>query len=224
MAAVSTLLVGCGPALAGGASLLLGVIAFVGLLLSVERRAAAGPPVPCSGYEVTLCSGGYLRKSCCPKGSKCNFQNPPHIECGNGYCVEGADRGRCPAPQPQIDTNSTAASCAGAWQPVCLDHHVKQACVAPYHTNYTGPSHNPAFKTCLQDRCTTSPFVEDCYPTKAELGGATCAGKWTQVCLGGKAVERCLPTGANATEFPATRFTTCKDASCVVGDDRAKCP
>lgn len=218
--------VGCGAAAAGGASLLLGALTFAALLLSVERRANAGPPTICTGYEVPQCQSGWITKACCPAGSKCNFRSAPYVECGNGYCVDGKDRGRCVAPKPQVEPATDASQCnrGGTWQDACLDHRVQKACIASYPTNYGGPSHNPSWKTCMKNRCTTSALVEDCYPTKAELGAAACPGKWTPVCLGGKVEERCLPASANASEFPATRITTCKDGSCVVGDDRDACP
>jgi hypothetical protein len=43
------------------------------------------------------------------------------------------------------------------------------------------------------------------------------------VCLGGKLSERCLPQPIPpATTWRATRYVTCGDGSCAVGDDVAK--
>ena len=90
-------------------------------------------------------------------------------------------------------------------------------------TNYDGPPPNPSFRRCGEDRCTTHRFVEDCYPTRAELGAADCEGSWTKVCLGGKVEERCLPGGWQKLmmAMPATKYATCPDGTCAVGDAAA---
>lgn len=199
------------------------------LALAACERADAGAPVMCSGYENKSCDNGRVTKHCCPAGAKCNFIAPDFLECGNGYCTVGRDRGRCPTPTPQAmaDKQDEAACKAGwgQWQSACVDHRVTTACIASYPTNYTGPSHNPPFQTCMKNRCTTSQFAEACYPTRQELTrDVECHGKWQKVCLGGKAEERCLPASATVSEFPATQFSACRDGSCVVGADPKLCP
>ncbi len=94
-------------------------------------------------------------------------------------------------------------------------------------SNYSGPSANPAFTRCgppSAKRCTTHVLIEDCHPTRAELGAAACDGAWTKVCLGGKIDERCLPGGLGAPTFEAKTYVVCGDGSCAVGDDRRACP
>ncbi|MBT9559557.1 MAG: hypothetical protein IV100_26240 [Myxococcales bacterium] len=200
--------------------------------------ALAGPPMPrprCEGSESTSCSAtppkagervslGRIGYNCCPPTAKCNYAYVPFTECGHETCVYGRDPGRCPTRQPVVDPSASkdgGKSCSyGEPEQVCLNRKVTSACLMPYPTNYSGPPRNPPFKTCGDDRCTTSTFIEDCYPTRAET--KKCDGAWTPVCLGGQLTDRCLPKAPPAgTTFAATVFATCKDGSCAIGGEGA---
>ena len=199
------------------------------LLGGAPRRARAGAPVGCDGSESRVCEEGRIVRRCCPKGAKCNFRNPPHIDCGDGTCVAGHDEGRCAPPQPQTTVAKDEADCkkqSGSWEPACVAHKVTKACILPVPTNYTGPQHNPPFRTCRGgDRCTTGRFIEDCHPGRDELEHQVCGGSWTKVCLGGKVVDRCLPWVVQPkSEYPASTYVTCDDGSCAVGEDKDVCP
>lgn len=198
----------------------------------VAGTAKAGPPVPrppCNGSESHSCSAprpkdgqrvsvGAITSHCCPAGAHCNYAYVPYTECGNGACVYGRDPGRCPAPQPSVDPAKTCST--QGMEKVCLGHKVTEACVMPVPTNYTGPSPNPTYRTCGDGRCTTSSFMEDCYPTRKEA--KACDGTWTKVCLGGEVSERCLPkTPPEGVRWTATEFSKCKDGSCVMGPEDA---
>ncbi len=199
---------GCVPA-AGGS--LLGVLALLMLTLGAVSSARAGAPLQCDGDETPYCDKGRIRQNCCPKNADCNFKSPPFTDCGDGWCVEGFDRGRCPAPEPYV------TECRSPDATVCLAKKVTKACIMPVPTNYMGPSRNPHYRTCGDGtRCTTSPFYEDCFPKRGVL--TSCDGQWTKVCLGGKVEERCLPKGP-LTQFEATRYATCKDGGCAVGTE-----
>jgi hypothetical protein len=194
------------------------------LLATVAARA--GAPVPCDGTESWVCEGGRMVKHCCPKTAKCNYRNPPHIDCGDGTCVEGGDEGRCVPPQAARMAAKSEAECTkeyGRWEPACVAHKVTKACVAPVPTNYTGPPTNPPYRTCRDDRCTTSRFIEDCHPARA--AAKTCADGWTKVCLEGKVTERCLPAVPDPkSEYRAASYVVCGDGSCAVGADKSVCP
>lgn len=214
----------------GAASGLLGLVL---LVVPFASSARAGPPMPCEGYETTSCENGWVRTHCCPKNAKCNFDFPSFISCGNQTCVVGADAGRCPAPLPMVDpSKKSAADCGYGWEDACVARKVTKACIMPVPTNYSGPDRNPPYRTCGDDRCTTHSFLEDCFPTKEELGSKACKGGWTKVCLGGKVHERCLPNSpmtplipnTPSDTFRATEFTLCPDTSCVVGSDAKICP
>jgi hypothetical protein len=192
---------------------------------SRTRTANAGSPAPCDGYEETVCQGGVISTRCCPKGKRCNFRNPPHVSCGDGYCVEGHDVGRCPAPQAQTTPAKSEGECkatSGSWEPACVGGKVTSACIMPVPTNYTGPRPNPRFTTCRQDRCTTSRFVEACHPARGEIADKDCPG-FTKVCLGGKVAERCLPFVFGKKTYQAARYVECGDGSCAVGEDKQAC-
>ncbi len=201
--------------------------------------AFAGPPMPrptCEGSESKTCSAtqpragerislGHIGYNCCPPGASCNYAYVPFTECGHETCVYGRDPGRCPTRQPAVDPNARkdgekTCKYGGMPEQVCLNRKVTDACLLPYPTNYSGPPRNPPFTTCGEGRCTTSNYIEDCYPTRAET--KTCDGAWTPVCLGGTLTDRCLPkappTGAT---FAATEFAKCKGGSCAIGDDGA---
>lgn len=233
--ATTTLILGaaaltaCG---AGGASVLgaaLGGLGLLALLLPASRVARAGPPIPCSGYEDTTCSNERLVKRCCPEGARCNYASPRYLECGHGTCVVGADPGRCPSPAPVATPAASAEDCRGGWALACVDRKVSGICIMPMPTNYGGPGFNPPYRTCGEPRdqlgaaCTTHLLIEDCHPTRAELGDAACDGAWAKVCLGGEVAERCLPADAAPPEYRATAFVTCGDGSCAVGADATAC-
>lgn len=196
--------------------------------LSACDHAQAGAPLQCTGQETRSCSAGRVQVRCCPAEATCNYRTRPFLECGNGLCTEGHDRGRCPAPQPAVQAGAldeiACRATHGTWQEACVDHHVATVCIESFPTNYTGPARNPPFTRCMKNRCTTSSFAEDCYPTRRELTkDVECHGKWQKVCLGGKAEDRCLPASATPAEFPATKFVTCPQGGCAVGDDPQSC-
>lgn len=222
---------GCG---AGGASILgaaLGAVGLLALLLPASRVVRAGPPMPCQGVEERVCSNGQIAKRCCPRGAKCNFDSRPFLDCGHGTCVHGADPGRCPSPAPRFKTQGAPEDCGGpsGWRLACVDRAVSGICIMPMPTNYAGPGFNPPYRTCGEPRdqlgaaCTTHLLIEDCHPTRAELGSEPCDGGWAKVCLGGEVAERCLPAGAAPPEYRATAFVTCGDGSCAVGTDATVC-
>lgn len=224
LAALGLVLLALGFTACGVSADLMTAVGFLGVgILAWPLTARAGAPIPCDGYEVQSCDGRMIQRQCCPAGARCNFEAPPYELCGNQTCVLGSDRGRCPSPQPTVDTKTKQADCRSGWVDACVSKKVTRACVLPMPTNFSGPSHNPPYRTCGEDRCTTHTFIEDCFPTKAELGAKACDGAWTDVCLGGKVEPRCLKPVTD-TRFEATTFTICPDKSCVVGDSAAKCP
>jgi hypothetical protein len=196
----------------------------------LATRVRAGESIPCSGYEERACNNGNIARLCCPAGAKCNFANRPFVACGHETCVDGRDPGRCPAPAPRTFAAKDEVECRtkyGHWAPACIERRVQNACIPMQPTNYTGPGANPAFRTCgpaSAARCTTHVLMEDCYPSRTELGKAACDGAWTKVCLGGTIGERCLPTGPGAPTFPAATYVPCDDGSCATGADRRACP
>ncbi|MCC6621245.1 MAG: hypothetical protein IT385_08320 [Deltaproteobacteria bacterium] len=219
------------------------VAALTTLALALPMRGArAGAPMPCQGYEATSCEDGFLRKHCCPEGTKCNFDFPRYLDCGQGTCVVGADIGRCPAPVPRVTPAAATPGCGEGWELACVDRRVTKACIPPVPTNYTGPGMNPPFRACgdgrakrtatpadftkadVGARCTTHVLYEDCFPSRGEVLPRSCLGAWEKVCLGGKVVHKCLPEGAPADAFPAKAFVACDDGSCAVGADKAACP
>src|SRR5262245_34259616 len=131
---------------AGGvapAALLLG-FGLLFLAATAWRSAQAGPPPRCVGGEATVCEGGVLRRRCGPGPAPA-----PFTPCGAGYCVLGRDVGRCPAPEPRV----MPGACGGfRGQKACVKKRVIEACVMPVPTNYSGPSMNPHFQACGDDR------------------------------------------------------------------------
>ena len=118
---------------------------------------------------------------------------------------------------------ATQADCNGSWEKACVAGKVTMACIMPVPTNYAGPNRNPPFRECGEDRCTTSPFIEHCYPVKAAEGEAACLTGWTKVCLQGRITERCLPLAAPKSQA-STDFTACPTAgTCVLGQDADAC-
>jgi hypothetical protein len=240
---------------AGAPGVFIAAAMFVGLLaLAAPSRHVvpavhAGSPVGCDGWESSYCNSGRVAAHCCPKNAKCNYRDPPFVECGHGLCAVGHDIGRCPAPEPSLFTmepnpmGADEASCKakhGDWQLVCADKVVVAACIPPMPTNYSGPGYSPQFFACGKgqrlvsdepaagDRCSTHVLKASCYPTAAELGeAAKCLGKWEEVCLAGKVDKRCLPVSVPPLEtfnWRATKFVKCDDGSCAVGDadDKAR--
>lgn len=239
--ALTLLMVGCSPLLgvSGAAGLAaMGLLASVALGLAFGRAraepsasatsAASGAPLPppvCDGFEHASCADGRIAVSCCPKGAKCNYRNEPYQDCGDGACVPGNDPGLCPPKQPQVDPGKTAAECPGGWIKACVDRKVTMACLMPVPTNYMGPALNPPFRECGDDRCTTSRYVEDCYPAKGTpAASSVCLTGWTDVCLMGVLSQRCLPLGAPKSDA-SQRFVRCADAPgrCAIGDDQGAC-
>jgi hypothetical protein len=217
--AIAVVAFGCSAGISAGPAAMLGFLLLVTSVVGLSRRSArAGAPAPCQGSETTVCQNGYISRQCCPQGAKCNYRNAPFLTCGDGYCVEGKDPGRCPSPRANV--MACDASAPGRVE-ACVDRKVTKACVMPVPTNYTGPSQNPSFRTCGDGRCTTHQYVEDCYPTRAEKRFCP-LGQWAKVCLGGRVTERCLPMGS-LSRFPTTTYATCSNGSCAVGDKSA-CP
>jgi len=225
LAALTIALAACGPGATAGWGTALGVMMALGISWRVGGgEARSGPPMPCTGYEVTTCNGKRLVKNCCPRGAKCNYRNPAHIKCGHGTCVQGNDPGMCPSPKPVVTPAKTKADCrTGNWAKACIDRKVTEACIMSVPTNYMGPGMNPVFQTCGADRCTTHKLLEDCFPTKKELGKTKCDGKWEKVCLAGKVEDRCVPKAHLKTSLPAKTYMSCKDGSCAVGSDAGAC-
>ncbi len=248
VALLATVFVGCAPAVGGGWMLALAVVAAALLGMApldaradappatstpgVDYRAARppGPPPPrppCDGWEHKSCRGGNIAVSCCPKNARCNYAYAPFVECGNGSCVPGKDRGRCPEKVPMTQPGVSKEKCdTYHWQKVCLNNKVTEACIMPVPTNYMGPPRNPPFKRCSDQRCTTTDFRAACYPTKAETSECGRSRSWRKVCLMGKVEERCLPrppTNFSGTFYPATQFVECPDKTCVVGTDKNDC-
>lgn len=188
--------------------------------LGFAANVRAGAPVPCQGSTHESCDGTYIQRTCCPLNAPCNYRNRPYVSCGDGYCAHGADLGRCPVPQAHVIDSAQCAK--DGFVKACINHAVKDVCLMSVPTNYTGPSRNPAFIALPDGRCTTSRFVEEAYPVRN--ASAKCDGAWTRVCLGGKVEERCLPkTAPDGHAFQATKYVTCKDKSCAVGDDKSAC-
>lgn len=192
------------------------------------------PPEPPLGVERGTahhsCDGARIQTSYCPPGAYCNYRYMPFVDCGAGNCVIGADAGLCPAPKATTLAATSKADCKGSWEPVCLDRKVTDACV-PKTQGRRAP--NPPFVSCGAGRCTTSRFVEDCYPTRKELGKTACDGTWEKVCLLGKLEERCVPKTAPApstssvTPVPgsehATTYVSCGKGRCAVGTHKGAC-
>lgn len=244
------LLMGCGPGVVGTSGFFFGALLFAGALalMTPTRRvvpaAQAGAPVGCDGWESNYCNEGSVGTHCCPKHAKCNFADPPYVDCGSGLCVTGFDVGRCKAPLPHVlpkgaaDTKDKCAAEHGSWELVCAEKVVAHACIPPMPTNYSGAGWNPRFTACgagqrLEskspaapgDRCTTHILKEDCYPTQQQLGDDKCLGDWQEVCLGGKVEKRCLPVSVpplKSYSWRATEFVKCDDGSCAVGETDQK--
>lgn len=232
---VVLLLAGCSPMIGAGAGFF-GVLLVVGVAFlsytrasaepgAAESSAATGAPMPrptCDGWEHKSCQDGRIKYSCCPKGAKCNYRYAPFQECGYEQCVPGNDKGACPAREPVIDAGKTQAECdktSGQWAKVCANNQVKMACLPPMVTNYMGPPYNPSFRECGDNRCTTSRFIEDCYPNKA--AEAKCLTGWTDVCIEGKLTQKCLPLTARKSEA-STGFVKCPDG-CAIGEGPEAC-
>jgi hypothetical protein len=230
---------GCGG---GTAPLGLG-LGLIMLAWPFARSSQAGAPMPCDKRAPAVCSSGYIQNTCCawdPSHPHCKagFKPEPFVSCGSNLCVEGNDPGRCPAPLAAHDTGVTAEQCngsssyGGGWQPACIDRKVKEVCIPPVPTNYTGPAQNPPYRTCGGDRCTTHTLMEDCFPAEEEalsfmplsmnrehglcLSSAG-PGTWKKVCLGGKVDLRCVPRPYDRNRGGRSPFVSCPDGSCAVG-------
>ncbi len=231
------LALGCTPVLgAGGLPFLLGFGLIIGLGFALtaqagpkaERAAVAptgegtgGAPMPrpkCEGWEHKSCRQGRIAYSCCPKGAKCNYRLSAFQDCGYERCVPGNDPGMCPPDQPMGSAAAKEADCPAGWAKACIDGKLAQMCVMPVPTNFTGPSNNPSFRTCGGDYCTTSRFIDACYPTKEVV--KTCAVPFTKVCLMGVVTERCIPAGA-PTSAASKGFVMCDATRCAIGDKSA---
>ncbi|MEZ4463037.1 MAG: hypothetical protein R3F43_00605 [bacterium] len=153
----------------------------------------------CARAPSTRAARGHIRTSCCPQNAKCNYRYAPFQACseapasraGIPACApEGAHRhrGRHPGGLPrQLGARLRAGQGGGRL------HHAR-----PHQLR--GPTRNPAFRECGDGRCTTSPFIEHCYPVKPAEGEAACLTGWTKVCLQGRITERCLPLAAPKTQ------------------------
>ncbi len=108
---VTPLLAACDAGAVTGLALLPGALALLVIAGPLGRTGRAGAPIPCDGYEETVCQGGHIQRLCCPKGAKCNFDNGPFIACGHQTCVDGRDRGRCPSPLPRTVAAKDEADC-----------------------------------------------------------------------------------------------------------------
>lgn len=214
-----------------------------GVLIWHEARADEGPPSPrgrtpspdgdacgapyiprCDGYETESCQDGHIKKSCCPQNAKCNYRFAPFVACGEGLCVNGKDPSLCVPRQPAVTEAKDEADCKakyGDWEPACISGRVTPACIMGVPTNYMGPSRNPPFKTCNDTACTTSQFIEACYPERAE--GVSCLFGWTKVCLQGRITERCIAPGAARSEA-SQGFVECGPGRCAIGKDANVCP
>jgi hypothetical protein len=214
-------LAGCGAAVGAGGGLLLALLVALAAF-ALGRAAGAGAPMRCDGTETMVCENGHAYAKCCPKGAKCNYKNPPFVDCGHATCVLGGDVGRCPSPKPHATAARSKAACDkehGAWEEACIDGKVDSVCLPPMPTNYSGPGQNPQVRRCGWGRCTTNTLYEHCFPRRGET--LWCSGAWTKVCLGGKVEERCLKKPIE--DFPAAKYSACGDGSCAVGDKSA-CP
>ncbi len=230
LALLALAVAGCAP-LAGAGTWLIAVVALA--WLAVPSRTQAGPPLPrpkCSGSETKQCSNGRITYHCCPANAKCNYAYAPFVECGYESCVPGQDLGRCPVPRTRSVPAKNADDCNvnhhGRWEKACIDRKVTMACIPGVPTNFSGPAFNPPFKTCGPDQCTTSRYVEDCYPTKAEA--TSCPGGWTTVCLQGRLEERCVPAATSLTKTVTgkpvvSEFVRCGEQTCAMGTDKAAC-
>jgi hypothetical protein len=178
-----------------------------------------GPPMPrpvCIGWEHKTCSNGRINISCCPKNVKCNYaQTGPFTPCGYNSCVPGKDIGQCPPRQPNVLPNKTKETCGSQWAKACVAGKVTEACIMMVPTNYGGPPMNPRFTTCGEDRCTTLALPAACEPTAKELPGDQCKGTWSDTCIGGEVVKRCLPKPAET--YASTKFAMCDDKRCAIG-------
>lgn len=181
------------------------------------------PKPPCEGTEHESCQGGRIQVDCCPQGARCNYAFAPFQACGDGACVQGQDPGLCPPREAATQPAADEADCKakyGSWEPACIAGKVTPACILPVPTNYTGPPPNPPFRTCGDDHCTTSPYIEACTPPRAE--GESCLTGWTKVCLMGRLTERCLPfTGARS--IASTQIAECGGGRCAIGTGPAAC-
>lgn len=231
------LLAGCSPLLGAAAwPAFLGValLAGVGLFLSSASATPKGSaataeatgaiaPEPCDGWEHKSCGAdGQIQKSCCPKGARCNYRSQPFTECGGDRCVLGHDPGMCPPPKPMMSAAKTQAECKERWEPACVGNTVTPSCIMTVPTNYMGPARNPRFLTCGDDRCTTSNFIEDCYPQKTGAM-SVCASGWTKVCLLGRITERCIPPGAQQTAASKGFVECAAPGTCAIGAEKGVC-
>ncbi|MCB9548480.1 MAG: hypothetical protein H6706_21950 [Myxococcales bacterium] len=232
-AGLGLLVAGCAPVVGSGAlgaGVIFAALALAGLAGRAQARPArgdaCGAPMPkpvCTGTEHQSCVEGRVLTSCCPQGAKCNYRYAPFQACGDDTCVPGKDPGQCPPKEPIALPAATQADCNGSWEKACVAGKVTMACIMPVPTNYAGPNRNPPFRECGEDRCTTSPFIEHCYPVKPAEGEAACLTGWTKVCLQGRITERCLPLAAPKSQA-STDFTACPTAgTCVLGQDADAC-
>lgn len=216
------------------------------VLVPFSFRARAGAPLPCSGWEIAGCVDGRIQKACCPQGAICNFQSRPFVACGADLCTE-RDRGYCPDPVAKSDPGQDCgdawepACIEGRVKRVCISLMPTNYSGPPLNPSFTTCGVLPGLPTGTEaypgTACTTNILPERCYPAKDDTktvkqahaiaakacgvlpwGNPTSPAKWTEVCLDGRVVERCLPTTNADKPFEATSFLVIdkKTKACVL--------
>lgn len=243
IAVSGALLSACAQAGAHPLVLLLGLVLLIPLTRVASR---AGPPIPCSGYEARSCVGGRILEQCCPMGAKCNFESRPLLDCGAGLCTERdrghcPDPVAQLAPPGSCGDSWELACVAGVVEKACIPSVPTNYSGPPLNPRFTTCGEGPGVTMpAVGMACTTNALPERCYPGKvgAKLaegvkapprqiatracgvvpwgGYAGITARWTEVCLDGHVVERCLPTRKDGARFESTLFTKVDGGRCAL--------
>lgn len=156
------------------------------------------PPGSCGDAWDLACIGGVVEKACIPPVPT-NYmgppQNPRFTTCGEGPGVTS------PAVGMACTTNALPERC----YPAKVGAKVPPIAVLPDKPGV--PSQKGAAPRQIPARaCGVVPWG----------GYAGITAKWTEVCLDGQVVERCLPTRKAGARFESTLFTKVDGGRCVI--------
>lgn len=243
IAVSGALLSACAQAGAHPLVLVLGALVVIPLARVASR---AGAPIPCSGYEARSCVDGRILEQCCPQGAKCNFESGPFVDCGAGLCTERdrghcPDPVAQLAPPGSCGDAWELACVAGVVEKACIPPVPTNFTGPPLNPPFKTCGEWPGLTAPAPGMaCTTNALAERCYPAKAgaKLAGgqkppprqipaeacgvvpwggyAGVTAQWTEVCLDGHVVERCLPTRKDRARFESTRFAKLDGGRCTL--------
>lgn len=162
-----------------------------------DPHPSVGPPGSCGDDWELACVGGVVEKACIPPVPT-NYmgppQNPPFTTCGEGPGVTS------PAVGMACTTNALPERCYPA------KVGAKPAEVTALPDKPGVPVRAVAPRQIPAKACGVVPWG----------GYAGITARWTEVCLDGQVVERCLPTRKDGARFESTLFAKVDGGLCTL--------